>query len=145
MRERQPCPGVNECNRLFTPVAPFGAYDNALMYDTPRNAVAEMKCTRCGSRADDGLIFCKQCGAALRTPTPLIQSAIQADTPTPVPTLLTFFSICAVVDFVFGLEKWHSVAGGIGAIVGGLPLTGLLLLVFRASRKGNDGSGVPRT
>ncbi len=61
------------------------------------------------------------------------------------PTLLAFFSICAVVDFVFGLVKWHSVVAGIVAIVCGLPLTGLLFLGFRASRKGNDDSGAPGT
>jgi hypothetical protein len=32
------------------------------------------------------------------------------------PTPLAFFSICAVVDFVFGLLKWHSVVAGIVAI-----------------------------
>jgi hypothetical protein len=48
-----------------------------------------------------------------------------------------FFSIGAVVDFVFGLVKWHSIVAGIVGIVCGLPLTGLLYLSFKA-RKGND-------
>ena len=63
------------------------------------------------------------------------------------PTPLTFFSICAVVDFVFGLVKFHSVVGGgIVAIVCGLPLTGLLFLILRASSwKGNDDSGASDT
>ena len=61
------------------------------------------------------------------------------------PTPLAFFSICAVVDFVFGLVKWHSVVAGIVAIVCGLPLTGLLFLGFRASWRGNDDSGAPGT
>jgi hypothetical protein len=59
------------------------------------------------------------------------------------PTPVGFFSICAVVDFLFGLVKWHSVVAGIVAIVCGLPLTGLLFLVFRASGRGNDDSGAP--
>ncbi len=59
------------------------------------------------------------------------------------PTSLVFFSICAVVDFVFGYVKWHSVIAGIVAIVCGLPLTALLFLGFRASWKDNDGSGTP--
>lgn len=50
---------------------------------------------------------------------------------------LAFFSIGAVVDFVFGLVKWHSVAAGIVAIPCGLLLTGLLFLVHRSSGKGN--------
>jgi hypothetical protein len=58
---------------------------------------------------------------------------------------LLSFSICAVVDFVFGLVKWHSVVTGIVAIVCGLPLTGLLFLGFRASWRGNDDSGAPGT
>jgi hypothetical protein len=36
------------------------------------------------------------------------------------PTTLVFFSIGAVVDFVFGLVKWHSVVAGIVAIFCGL-------------------------
>lgn len=47
------------------------------------------------------------------------------------PSALLFFPVCAVVDFVFGCIKWHSFLGGIGAIVGGLPLTALLFLLFR--------------
>lgn len=57
------------------------------------------------------------------------------------PSPLVFFSICAVVDFVFGLVKWHFLLAGIVAIVCGLPLTGLLYLGFRARSTGNDGSG----
>jgi hypothetical protein len=60
------------------------------------------------------------------------------------PTPLVFFSICAVVDFVWGGIKWHSVIAGIVAIVCGLPLTALLLIVFRAFGKTNDDSGTPR-
>jgi len=60
------------------------------------------------------------------------------------PTPLLFFSICAVVDFVFGCIKWHSVIAGVGAIVGGLPLTAFLFLVFRALGKANDDSSAPR-
>jgi len=58
------------------------------------------------------------------------------------PGPLVFFSICAAVDFVIGCIKRHSFIGGIGAIIGGLPLTALLFLVFRASGNSNeDGHG----
>jgi hypothetical protein len=60
------------------------------------------------------------------------------------PTALVFFSICAVVDFAFGCIKWHSVVAGVAAIVGGLPLTGLLFLLIRARWNGSDDSGAPR-
>ena len=54
------------------------------------------------------------------------------------PSALVFFLICAVVDFVFGYIKWHSFVGGIGAIIGGLPLTALLFLLFRAGANGKE-------
>jgi hypothetical protein len=59
------------------------------------------------------------------------------------PSPFVFFSICAVVDFVIGVVKWHSAVAGIVAIVCGLPLTGLLFLGFRArgSWNSNDDSG----
>lgn len=39
------------------------------------NIPDEGLCAKCGARAEVGLIFCKQCGIALRPPTPLIASA----------------------------------------------------------------------
>jgi len=57
------------------------------------------------------------------------------------PSAFIFFSICAVVDFVIGVMKWHSVVAGIVAIVCGLPLTGLLFLGLMASWNSNDDSG----
>jgi len=51
---------------------------------------------------------------------------------------LLFFSVCAFIDFVWGCVKWHSVAAGLAAIVGGFPSTTLLDFVFRAFGKDND-------
>lgn len=56
------------------------------------------------------------------------------------PSALTFFSIGAAVDFVFGLVKWHSIVAGIVGIVCGLPLTGLLYLSFKARRDDESGT-----
>lgn len=61
------------------------------------------------------------------------------------PTALVFFSICAMVDFAIGCIKWHSVVAGVAAIVGGLPLTALLFLLFRARWNGSDDSGAPHS
>jgi len=61
------------------------------------------------------------------------------------PTALAFFSICAVIDFVFGWIKWNSVVAGVVAIVCGLPLTALLFLIFRARRNGTDHSADTRS
>ncbi|PYX05742.1 MAG: hypothetical protein DMG88_20595 [Acidobacteria bacterium] len=60
------------------------------------------------------------------------------------PGALVFFSICAVVDFVLGCIKWHSVGAGLIAVISGLPLTALLFLVFRTFPTGNDDSGTAR-
>ena len=61
------------------------------------------------------------------------------------PTPLVFFSICAVVDFVFGCVKGRSIGSGVLAIVFGLPLTALLYLVFGAFWKSGDESGISRS
>src|ERR1700737_3417917 len=53
------------------------------MDDHAGNTAAERTCTQCGTRADDGLIFCAKCGAALRVPTSLIQSGSQDDNSPP--------------------------------------------------------------
>jgi hypothetical protein len=54
------------------------------------------------------------------------------------PNASVFFLICAVVDFVIGCIKSHLFVGGIGATIGGLPLTALLFLLFRARANGNE-------
>jgi hypothetical protein len=58
---------------------------------------------------------------------------------------LVFFSICALIDFVFGYVKWHSVLSGVGAIIGGLPLSALLFFVLRPSWNASDKSGTPHS
>lgn len=104
----------------------------------------ETVCSTCRAPAEIGSIFCKKCGATLRPPVPLGLPPTQGGNRLPMRgemnrrTPLAFFSIGAVVDFVFGLVKWHSVVAGIIAIACGLPLTGLLFLVFGASWKGNN-------
>jgi len=42
------------------------------MDDAPQNAAS--RCPQCNTPADDALIFCRNCGAALRTPLPLTHS-----------------------------------------------------------------------
>jgi hypothetical protein len=112
-----------------------------MMDDPTRKMVAGRSCSQCGTRADAGLIFCKKCGAALRTPGPLIQSSFQDDSSLPNemsrPSSLVFFSICAVVDFAFGYLKWHTLGSGVAAVFFGIPLTALLFFGFRAFGKGN--------
>jgi len=111
------------------------------MDDPTRNMVAGRTCSQCGTRADAGLIFCKKCGAVLRTPELLIQSGFQVDSSLANemnrPSPLVFFSICAVVDFAFGYVKWHTLGSGVAAVFFGLPLTALLFLGLRHLGKGN--------
>ena len=59
------------------------------------------------------------------------------------PSPLIFFAICAVVDFVFGYIKWHTVGSGIVAIICGLPLTGFLFLCFIHLRKATTSLVLP--
>jgi hypothetical protein len=70
------------------------------------------------------------------------------------PQSATLLSICAVIDFVWGCIKWHSVAAGLVAIVGGLPLAAVLYFLFGAFRrrflfsvfrKGKEDSNAHRT
>jgi hypothetical protein len=49
------------------------------MDDATLNVVTARHCPQCGAAADDGLIFCRNCGAALRPPLPLTQSLAQMD------------------------------------------------------------------
>jgi hypothetical protein len=118
------------------------------MDDPTGNMVAERTCSECGTRADAGLIFCKKCGATLRAPGLLIQSGFQDDSFLPNglnrPSFLVFFSICAVVDFVFGFIKWHTLGSGVAAAFLGLPLTALLFFCFRAFGNGNEDCGTRR-
>jgi hypothetical protein len=48
------------------------------MDDAPQNVVPGKHCPRCYTPADDGLIFCRNCAAALRLPLPLTQFAQDA-------------------------------------------------------------------
>ena len=43
------------------------------MDDATLNVVTVRRCPQCDIPADDGLIFCKNCGATLRPPQPLMQ------------------------------------------------------------------------
>lgn len=55
-----------------------------------------------------------------------------------------FFSIGAVVDFVFAWVRWRSVAAGIVSIICGVPLTAVLFFAINAAVKDGDNSGDPR-
>lgn len=48
-----------------------------LMNDAPENVVPGKQCPQCDTPADDGLIFCRNCGAALQLPLPLTQPLAQ--------------------------------------------------------------------
>jgi hypothetical protein len=116
------------------------------MDGTDQNTVGTT-CRECGTPADAGRIFCAKCGAALKVPSSLIQQATTIPSAHQVAQMnrlsaLAFFSICAVVDFVWGCMKWHSVAAGLVAIVGGVPSTVVLYFVFKAFWKGK--SDAPR-
>jgi hypothetical protein len=86
------------------------------------DTVSDRTCARCGTRADAGLIFCKQCGATLRPPASLIQPgelppATVADVGEPIvmkrPTGVTvmaniflFMAYCTARGLVTYLSWW---------------------------------------
>src|SRR5271167_3908460 len=47
------------------------------MGDANLNVVAARRCPQCDAPADDGLIFCRNCGATLRPPLSLTQPVVQ--------------------------------------------------------------------
>lgn len=49
------------------------------MDDASRNVVTGRRCPQCDTPADDGLIFCRNCGAALRPPLPLTRPVVRMD------------------------------------------------------------------
>ena len=49
------------------------------MDDPTPNLMTARRCARCDAPADDGLIFCRNCGTALRPPLPLTQPVVQMD------------------------------------------------------------------
>lgn len=69
---------VNERNGLIT-IVNLAERRIPLMDDASRNGVTSRRCPRCDAPADDGLIFCKNCGAALRPPLPLTQPVLQME------------------------------------------------------------------
>jgi hypothetical protein len=65
------------------------------------NIDAERICPQCGNRADAGLIFCAECGAAIQPPFPLTQSTQDVGGP-PVPSP-TKRLVVAVVKGIRGI------------------------------------------
>ena len=51
------------------------------MEDSTPNVVTARRCPQCEATADDGLIFCRNCGTALRPPLPLTQPLQMDDAP----------------------------------------------------------------
>jgi len=47
------------------------------MDDAALNVVTARRCPQCDAPADDGLIFCRNCGAVLRPPLPLTQPVVE--------------------------------------------------------------------
>ena len=88
------------------------AYDTALMDGAAPNSVGERICNKCGTLADEGLIFCATCGTALRKPAPLItpgsntSSQLRAEAK-PKRTLVKWSLIAVCTDVrLFCMAMW---------------------------------------
>jgi hypothetical protein len=51
------------------------------MADAIPNVATTRRCPQCNAPADDGLIFCRNCGATLRAPQPLTRPVVQNGAP----------------------------------------------------------------
>jgi hypothetical protein len=87
---------------------------NANFFDSQ----GKQRCNSCGRREDEHAVAFAGTADSYkfrsRSMTPMTKEHNgQMRRPTP----LAFFSICALVDFVFGWIKWHSVLSGVGAVL----------------------------
>ena len=73
------------------------------MDDATRNVVAPKRCPQCDAPSDEGLIFCRKCGAALRPPLPLTQEVVQKDDAPSKPVGLARQILVAVLKGIAGI------------------------------------------
>jgi hypothetical protein len=77
------------------------------MEDAAQNMV-ETPCHQCGNTAETGRIFCANCGATLRTPTPLVPPSAQA--PAKRKWISVKWTLVAIV-LLFGYFAWQCGSG----------------------------------
>ncbi len=104
--------------------ATLDRYHTSLMDE---NVTRENVCANCGTPADDGLIFCKKCGATLRPPVPLVAPAPQSPH-TRVPVFadaICLVLMAAQLTFVF----WWLVPDDGTRFIAGMLAYGVLVAV----------------
>jgi hypothetical protein len=82
-------------------------------------------CAQCGTSIDDGVIFCRMCGATLRSPAPLIAPSADDVTPSRVSVVTRIVvtvvrgvaGIAAVVAIFCPLGTWAQILTFIGSAV----------------------------
>ena len=106
--------------------------------DDNRSMAAESSCANCGTRADNGLIFCKTCGATLRPPVPLVASATSpASTRLPIlDDAIGLFLVGAQLILVF---RWLVPDDGT-RLVAGVLAYGVLVAVALGMWHGKEAS-----
>jgi len=92
----------SECEPLFSTTT-LCRYHTFLMDD--ENITGKSVCAKCGARADADVVFCKNCGATLRPPVPLVQSVSQS-APTHRPILADAVGLLLVAAQLALVFRW---------------------------------------
>jgi hypothetical protein len=108
------------------------------------NTLTGRTCTKCGVHADAGRIFCTNCGAALQTPMPLIPSAPEDYTVSPMQGtiakgILLGFPLCVLLDIVLDIVIPDHLMNVVLVVMGSVLLLGILLVVFGTVTKNRWG------
>jgi hypothetical protein len=112
--------------------------------------VSDRTCARCGTRADAGLIFCKQCGTTLRPPVPLIQPdalppATVADAGEPINHKVDYWDTSYRRALMFGIGAallglvLYSAVAIVSARVSGFASLAIGYIIGKAMMQGSKG------
>jgi len=100
---------------------------------------------KCGVHSDAGRIFCTNCGAALQTPVPLIPSAREDYTASPMKGggiakgILLGFPLSVVLDIMLGIIIPDHMIHVASVFIVGVLLVGILLVAFGTVTKNRWG------
>lgn len=108
------------------------------------NTLTGRTCTNCGVHADAGRIFCPNCGAALQTPIPLIPSAPEDRTVSPMQGtiakgILLGFPLSVLLDIVLGIIIPDHMIHVVLVFIVPVFLVGILLVAFGTVTKNSWG------
>lgn len=108
------------------------------MDDTNTNTTSECHCANCSTRVDAGLIFCKNCGATLRPPVPLVVS-VEKSASTRLPIFADAIGLILVAAQLILVFRWLVPDDGT-RLLGGILAYGVLVAVGLGMWHGKEAS-----